>query len=279
MKIMLDAGHGPNTPGKRSPDGMREFDFNNAVANAMKAELEQYEGVTVLFAHDPSRDVPLKERTDKANAQKVDVYVSLHANANTGVMGDWKGIETYVYKTNPAEARKLANKVQSSLVTATGLFNRGVKTADFHVLRETNMTAILIEHGYMDSRIDLPKLKDAGFRTLCGVTNAKALAEVYGLKRKAVAVSASAPKPKEDDEVLERAIVIYGFADFAMAEVLAARIKAPVYTRASLPSGKIAKELFVVGGTTDGLQADKIIALTGESRFDVATEVKKYLGL
>jgi N-acetylmuramoyl-L-alanine amidase len=32
MKIMIDAGHGSNTPGKRTPDGMREFEFNSAVS-------------------------------------------------------------------------------------------------------------------------------------------------------------------------------------------------------------------------------------------------------
>ncbi|AYA77330.1 N-acetylmuramoyl-L-alanine amidase [Bacillus sp. Y1] len=187
MKIMLDAGHGPETPGKRSPDGMKEFDFNCAVANAMKAELEQYEGVNVLFAHEPSRDVPLVERTNKANAQKADLFVSLHADALNGVMGDHGGITTFVYKTNPTKSRMLADVIQRNVIAATGLRNRGVKTADFHVLRETNMEAVLIEHGFMDSRTDLPKLKDANYRNLCGVTNAKSIAEVYGLKRKIVA--------------------------------------------------------------------------------------------
>lgn len=185
MKILICAGHGPNTPGKRSPDGMREYSFNSRVADVMKAELEKYEGVTVIFAHEPGRDVPLAERTKKANAQKADVYVSLHANALRGVMGSHTGIETFVYTTKPQAAVALANKLQSALVSATGLKDRGVKFADFHVLRETNMTAVLIEHGYMDSTIDLPKLKDDAFRVLCGKTDAKALAEYYCLKLKA----------------------------------------------------------------------------------------------
>jgi N-acetylmuramoyl-L-alanine amidase len=189
MLIMLDAGHGPNTPGKRSPDGMREFTFNSRVADVMKAELEKYEGVTVVFAHESGRDVPLAERTKNANAQKVDVYVSLHADALNGVMGSHGGTTTFVYKTNPTQARKLAEVIQRNLIAVNGLRNRGVKTADFHVLRETNMNAILIEHGFMDSTTDLPRLKDDGFRVLCGQTNAKSLAEFYGLKRK------SEPKP------------------------------------------------------------------------------------
>lgn len=197
LKVMLDAGHGPNTPGKRSPDGMREFDFNSRVADVMKAELEKYEGVTVYFSHDKSCDVSLTDRTNKANNLKVDVFVSIHANAFLGKMGSHTGIETYVYTSNPAESRKLAEKVQSELVKATGLANRRVKMANFHVLRETLMTAILIEHGYMDSNIDLPKLKSDAFRILCGETNAKSLAEVYGLKRKPE--PKPAPKPTNKD--------------------------------------------------------------------------------
>lgn len=184
MRILLDAGHGYSTPGKRSPDGMKEYEFNRRVAEVMKSELEKYEGVTVYIAHSDTRDVPLKERTDKANAIKADLFVSIHANANTGKMGAWGGIDTFIYKTNPADARKIAEVIQRNLIVATGLRNRGVKTADFHVLRETNMTSVLIEHGFMDSTTDLPLLKTDAYRVLCGKTNVKSIAEVYGLRIK-----------------------------------------------------------------------------------------------
>ncbi|MCO0597359.1 N-acetylmuramoyl-L-alanine amidase [Peribacillus butanolivorans] len=184
MKIIIDAGHGPNTPGKRSPDGMREYTFNSRVADVMRDELEKYEGVTVIFTHADGTDVPLKDRTNKANKAGADVFISLHANANTGKMGDWGGIDTFVYKTNPKASRALADVVQRNLIEATGLRNRGVKTADFHVLRESKMTAILIEHGFMDSTTDLPLLKTDEYRVLCGKTDAKSVAEHYGLKLK-----------------------------------------------------------------------------------------------
>ncbi|MDP4171102.1 MAG: N-acetylmuramoyl-L-alanine amidase, partial [Bacillota bacterium] len=82
MKIMLDAGHGYNTPGKRSPDGMSEYDFNRAVASHAKALLETYKDVTVYFAHSDTRDVTLQERTDAANHLQVNAYVAIHANAS-----------------------------------------------------------------------------------------------------------------------------------------------------------------------------------------------------
>lgn len=202
MKIIIDAGHGPNTPGKRSPDGMREYAFNSRVADVMRDELEKYEGVSVIFTHADGTDVPLKDRTNKANKAGADVFISLHANANTGKMGAWGGIDTFVYKTNPKDSRALANVVQRNLIKATGLRDRGVKAADFHVLRESKMTAILIEHGFMDSTTDLPMLKSDDYRVLCGVTNAKSIAEHYDLKLKGAAklskpVAKPAPaKPK-----------------------------------------------------------------------------------
>jgi N-acetylmuramoyl-L-alanine amidase len=237
--VVLDAGHGgrdskgiPTTPGKRSPDGMLEYDFNSRVAEVMKAELEKYEGLSVYFTHESGRDVPLQERTGKANKLKADVFVSIHANANAGVMGDHGGIETFVYTTKPKEATALATKVQAELVKATGLRNRGVKYGNFHVLRETYMTAILIEHGFMDSKTDLPKLKSEEFRKLCAETNVKALAEFYGLKRKPA--PAPAPKPvvvaaaKTKPNVLYK-VQVGAFASKENAEKLAKQLNKDGY--------------------------------------------------
>ncbi|MBH0159894.1 peptidoglycan recognition protein family protein [Fictibacillus sp. 26RED30] len=95
-------------------------------------------------------------------------------------------------------------------------------------------------------------------------------------------ITSAAPKPKpedikEADDMLEKAVVINAFPDFPFAELLASRIKAPIYVRGALPSGKIAKEVFVVGGTKDGLQADSFVMLTGKNRFEVAAAVNAYL--
>jgi N-acetylmuramoyl-L-alanine amidase len=193
LKIAIDAGHGPNTPGKRSPDGMREYWFNSAVANAMKAELEKYEGVSVLFTHEDGRDVPLTERTNKANRWGADVLVSIHANAYLGRMGGHGGIDTFVYSTS-GHSYKIAQIVQRNLIAATELRDRGVKVANFHMLRETEMPAILIEHGFMDSTTDLPYLKSDAYRKLCGVTNAKSIAEYYKLRLKPSVAAVSKKK-------------------------------------------------------------------------------------
>ena len=79
---MLDAGHGYNTPGKRTIDGtMREWEFNHVVADKVKAILSNYQDLEVLFAHDPTGkiDISLDKRTTYANQAGVDCYVSLKA--------------------------------------------------------------------------------------------------------------------------------------------------------------------------------------------------------
>ncbi|WP_332632040.1 N-acetylmuramoyl-L-alanine amidase [Halalkalibacter flavus] len=187
MKISLSAGHGNNTAGKRSPDGMREFHFNKPVANYMAEELSKYEGVQTQFVHDNTGnvDVPLSTRTSKSNIWGADLHIDIHANALRGVMGSHGGIETYIHTSKPKEADALARRVQSDLVKATGLRNRGVKTANFQVLKETKMTAILVEYGFMDSTTDLPKLKSDTYRRLVAKTTAESIAAHYNLKKRA----------------------------------------------------------------------------------------------
>jgi N-acetylmuramoyl-L-alanine amidase len=186
MKIAIDAGHGPETPGKRTPDeSMREFEFNSAAAQYLADVLvNDYADVQVQFMHEANRDVPLSERTKRANSWGADLYVSIHANAYGSSWNDARGIETYVYTTKPPEAVRLANAVQRKLIEATGLVNRGVKSADFHVLRETNMTAILIECGFMSNRAEAELLKSDDYRRTCARAIAAGIAETYQLARK-----------------------------------------------------------------------------------------------
>ena len=181
MKIAIDAGHGLNTPGKRSPDGMREYEFNRAVATYAASHLEKSGGIQVLFVHEDKRDVPLKERTAKAANFGADLYISIHANAYGSGWSEANGIETYVYPTKPKEATALANMVQHDLIQVTKLKNRGVKTANFQVLRETKCPAILVECGFMTNRKEASLLKTKPYRKKCGESIANSILAQYQL--------------------------------------------------------------------------------------------------
>ncbi|HHY42991.1 MAG TPA: N-acetylmuramoyl-L-alanine amidase [Thermoanaerobacterales bacterium] len=183
FKIAYCAGHGINTPGKRSPAGEREWTFNNKVALAFEEEMKKYEDVELLRLDDRTgkTDVPLKTRTDKANAWGADIYISFHHNAWRGVWDNHTGTEVFHYATS-IEGKRLAEIVLKEVIKAYRLRNRGLKTDNLHITRETNMPAILIEGGFMDSRIDIIKLRDDNVLKNAGISVAKAVAEYADLK-------------------------------------------------------------------------------------------------
>lgn len=175
MKIIIDAGHGPNTAGKRSPDGrLREFHFNSAVADEVKKRL-LLDGHTVIFSHHPEADVPLHERTQLANRLKADLFISIHANAAGSGFTGASGIETFIYSQPHADSKRLAEMVQLALCLSVKRRDRGVKKADFAVLRDTHMPAVLIECGFMTNREELALLQSAGYRRRCAAAIAFAV--------------------------------------------------------------------------------------------------------
>jgi N-acetylmuramoyl-L-alanine amidase len=208
MKIMLDAGHGLNTPGKRTPDdSMREFEFNSDVAAIAKELLEAYDHVQIRFAHDPSGkvDVSLSDRCKKANTWKADVYISIHANAAGSGWSSAEGIETYVYTNASKESLTLAANIQNQLIRETCRKNRGVKRANFQVLRDTKMTAILVECGFMTNEEEAVLLKSDDYRRKCAEAIVKGIVETYKLKKKASKESCLFHTIKKGDTLWELA--------------------------------------------------------------------------
>lgn len=196
IKVGYCAGHGYNTPGKRTPDGEREWIFNDIVARAFANELARYEGVTSKRFDDPTgqRDIPLQERTDNANRWGAQYYISFHHNALNATWGNHTGVETFVYINNKnTTSGKLAAAIHPALVKAYGLKDRGIKEANLHIVRETKMPAILIEGGFMDSIIDIRKLRDKNVLENVGRMIAQALATYLKLKNPST--------PVEEEEV------------------------------------------------------------------------------
>lgn len=227
MKFMLDAGHGYSTAGKCSPDGMREYEFNRMVAVYAKDILETYQNVTVYLAHSDACDVPLQERTNAANRLNVDAFVSIHGNAYGTTWNEANGIETYVYLTKSKEAYELAIKIQQHLVKMTGLRDRGVKTADFHVLRETNMAAVLSECGFYTNKHEAVLMKTEAFRRTCAQAIVQGIAEQYHLVKKSASalggqafykIQAGAFSKRKNADDLVASLKSKGFNSFIYSE-------------------------------------------------------------
>ena len=81
----------------------------------------------------------------------------------------------------------------------------------------------------------------------------------------------------EESNMLLEAIVINSAADFSAAEGLANRKKAPIYTAYVAKKEQVAKHVYVVGGDTKGIKADKVTDLSGKDRYETAANVKKAL--
>jgi N-acetylmuramoyl-L-alanine amidase len=187
LKVSNDAGHAGFgvTPGKRALDGsMYEWEFNDGCVRHFMDELSKYEGVEQLRVDDPTgkRDVPLSERAQKANAWGANLHVSFHGNAGPTTAS---GIETFVYPSTSAHNRKVALTIHNHIINATGRKNRGLKTADFQILRTTKMESLLIEGGFMTNAEELALMKTDAYRAKVGRAAAAGVAESYGLKRKA----------------------------------------------------------------------------------------------
>nr|WP_276536743.1 group II intron reverse transcriptase/maturase [Tissierella carlieri] len=135
------------------------------------------------YVSDTEEDTPLSVRTKKANDIKADAYVSIHFNAYQGTWGIHGGIETY-YHPSSIKGKGLADLVQDELIKETGLRNRGAKKANFQVLRETDMTAILCECGFMDNLDEAKLMLDENYQMKCARAIAKGICRHFGVEYK-----------------------------------------------------------------------------------------------
>ena len=94
--------------------------------------------------------------------KKADIFVSIHANASSDNL-TVTGTETY-YLAPGGWAEVLAGCIQDAVVKQTGTPDRGTKTANFFVLRKTDMPAALIETGFITTEDDRLKLFDDSYR-------------------------------------------------------------------------------------------------------------------
>lgn len=196
LKASISAGHGPETPGKRSPDGYREFQFNYPTAELVAKYLSEYEGVSTLKVYDPNRDVPLAERTAKAHSWDADIYISIHYNAAGSTWTDAAGIETLVYSSLSTNVGyKAAQKVHAALIAATGRKNRGIKDRPgLWEMRATTMPAFLCECGFMDNKEERTLMASPAYQQQCARAIVDGIADYYKLKKKTT-FAPPAPKP------------------------------------------------------------------------------------
>ena len=190
-KIVLDPGHGGKDPGAVGYSGTYEKDLVLQIALKLKKKLEKELDVEVLLTRDIDKFVSLQERTEFANSNNADLFVSIHINAHNNAQAH--GIEVYYLSTAKTDGARAVEalensvvydyecgeeavkkyddlafiladmaqnehleesyqqslKLQHYLVEETEAYDRGVKQANFYVLRGAFMPAVLLELGYI----------------------------------------------------------------------------------------------------------------------------------
>lgn len=189
IKIAIDAGHGRYTSGKRclksiDKNETREWVLNSRIAEKVCKLLKRYDCETKRMDDTSGKtDVSLAKRCQKANSWKADFYLSIHHNAGGG-----SGVEIFAMNGATAATRVKRDAIYCSVIAETGLKGNRAnphRTANFQVLRDTNMPAVLIECGYMDSKHDTPIILTEEFSNQCAQGIVDGLVKALGLKKKA----------------------------------------------------------------------------------------------
>jgi N-acetylmuramoyl-L-alanine amidase len=193
--IVLDPGHGGSNEGAVGVAGIYERFLTLQTAFALRRALtERYDDVTVLLTRERDEDLGLSERAHYANLFEADVFISLHYNA--AVNADAAGIEVYFLAaeepTEPdplegpvaepggaivasilgdleqtrlhSESATLAELVHAELIGASGAADRGVRQAQFRVLRGAEMPAVVVELGFLTHPEEGVRLLDETYR-------------------------------------------------------------------------------------------------------------------
>jgi N-acetylmuramoyl-L-alanine amidase len=160
--VVIDPGHGGRDPGAIGIGGIRESTIVLDISRQVVSLLKQ-QGVEAVLTRSGDEEIDLEPRVRFAERANADIFVSIHANAFDARRTDVNGIETFYY--SGGSGQPLARAVQNSLVRELGARDRGVKTANFYVIRYTSMPAILVEAGFLTGSEDSAILASAAGRS------------------------------------------------------------------------------------------------------------------
>ncbi|MDH6308055.1 N-acetylmuramoyl-L-alanine amidase [Dysgonomonas sp. PFB1-18] len=166
MKVLIDNGHGVNTPGKRSPDGsLREYLYAREIADRVVSELKN-SGIDAERIVKEDVDISISERCKRANAiykatGKKAILISVHCNA-AGNGSSWmnaRGWSVHVSTNASKKSKELATcfaniAMSMGLKVRKPLPNQPYWVQNLGICRDTNCPAILVENFFMDNKQD-----------------------------------------------------------------------------------------------------------------------------
>ncbi|MFV8829152.1 N-acetylmuramoyl-L-alanine amidase [Alkalihalobacterium sp. APHAB7] len=176
VKIFIDPGHGGDDTGAEG-NGLVEKDLVLTISLEMQSILNRYPDVEVRLSREDDRSVGLSERAQMANDWDADYFISVHVNA-----GEGSGFESYIHSNSLEETVDKRETMHRVIVNTLDVTDRGKKEADFAVLRETEMSAILTENLFVDNASEAEKLSNPSFLTEIAQAHVNGLVEIFDLE-------------------------------------------------------------------------------------------------
>lgn len=171
--IVVDAGHGGVDNGAKGVEKLLNLKTAIQLESLLKAA-----GAKVVMSRTTDVYLSLSERVEVSHQYNADAFVSIHYNSNPSPSPH--GIETYYWATNVNEL-VMARYVQQEVIMQTGLYDRGVKTGDFHVIRENGNAAILVELGFLSNPAELEIVSTSAYQKKAATGIYKGLEKYFNL--------------------------------------------------------------------------------------------------
>ncbi|MFX4261053.1 N-acetylmuramoyl-L-alanine amidase family protein [Pelotomaculum propionicicum] len=181
FKVVIDPGHGGEDPGAVGPGGVQEKSVNLAVAKRIASLLSPVAEVRLTRTEEEALGTDdrsdLYGRAALANEWVADCFVSIHCNGAADPSAH--GTETYHYPDS-GQGRELAQAIHSRLIPDLGLTDRGVKQANFKVLRQTDCPACLVELAFISNPEEERLLENRDFQETAAQAVAAGIADFLG---------------------------------------------------------------------------------------------------
>lgn len=162
-RIVVDAGHGDHDPGAKGPTGLQEKAVNLAVALKL-ADLLRGAGAEVTLTRSNDTFLSLAERVKVAHNNDADAFVSVHSDSFKETS---QGSTTFYHSgKNPSwqQSKQLSDIAIKKITSQLGTVNRGSQDKSLHVIRETEIPAILVEMAFLSNPNEEALLKSDEFR-------------------------------------------------------------------------------------------------------------------
>lgn len=168
--VVIDPGHGGADLGA-ADSYVYEKHINLDVARRLERSLKEA-GFKTVMTRTRDEFIALSERSSIANRQRNAIFVSVHFNSSYRTAA--LGIETFYRSSN---SQKLAGYVQRELIKNTRATDRGVKTANFAVLRDTKHPSVLVEGGFVSNKDERSAMCDPLYRQIVADSIARAVVQ------------------------------------------------------------------------------------------------------